>query len=113
MIGISRMPVAGGMLPIAGADGAVLLTREAGSHMPNELAISVHVAPGLFVWRGRHGALLDPAPLFVANRRGLAHVESPQYPAASPHKASGKVILDGRFNAFLCTVYRTSGIIKA
>ena len=106
------MPVASGMLPIAGADGAILLARETGSHMANELAVSVHVAPGLFVRRGRHGALLDPAQLFLANRRGLAHVESPQYPAASPHKASDKVILIGRFRAYICTVYRTSAIIK-
>ncbi|NMX92590.1 MULTISPECIES: hypothetical protein [unclassified Pseudomonas] len=73
------------MLPIVRADGAVLLAPETGSNMTNELAVSVHVTPGLFVRRGRHSALLDPAPLLSANRRRLIEVESPQYLAAPSH----------------------------
>lgn len=90
MIGIGQIPSSWRAHPLA-PDGAVLLTREAGTHMPNELAISVHVAQVFFVWRGRHGALLDPAPLFVIRRLRLAHIrKSIQYPAASPHKTSAK-----------------------
>jgi hypothetical protein len=87
---VGRIPVAGGMLPIVRADGTVLLARENGSHMTNELAVSVHVAPGLFVLCGRHRALLDPAPLDSANRRRLIKVESPQYPAAPSHSSLQK-----------------------
>jgi len=82
---VGRVPVAGGVLPIVRAKGAVLLTCKNGSHMSNELAVFVHVAPGLFVRRGRHSALLDPASLVSANRRRLIEVESPHYLAAPSH----------------------------